>query len=143
MLKLLKKYRETISYLFFGVATTLVNWVVYTLLVNGVSLDTTASNAIAWALSVSFAFITNKLFVFESRSMAASVVMREAVSFVGSRLASGALEIIGPLVLISWGLDQALFGIEGSAAKLVVSGAVILLNYIFSKLFVFKKKKDK
>jgi putative flippase GtrA len=128
-------------YLIFGVSTTLVNWIVYTLLVSVANADVTISNAMAWVAAVIFAYITNKLYVFESKSWKISVIVREAISFFGARVASGVFEIFLPALLMKLGLDQAFFGIEGFAAKLVVSVLVIVLNYIFSKLFVFKKKK--
>ena len=138
--KLFQKYKEIIMYLIFGVSTTLVNWIVYTLLVKLADADVTVANGIAWFAAVTFAYITNKLFVFESRSWAASILVKEIIAFFGARVASGVLEIFLPALLMKIGLDQAIFGIEGFAAKLVVSVLVIVLNYIFSKLFVFRKK---
>ena len=139
--KLFLKYREIIMYLIFGVSTTLVNWIVYTLLVSIANTDVTAANAIAWFAAVIFAYITNKLYVFESKSWKVTVLAHEIISFFGARIASGVFEIFLPALLMKIGLDQAIFGIEGFAAKLVVSVLVIVLNYIFSKLFVFKNKK--
>lgn len=139
--KLFLKYREIIMYLIFGVSTTLVNWIVYTLLVSIANTDVTPANAIAWFAAVIFAYITNKLYVFESKSWKVTVLAHEIISFFGARIASGVFEIFLPALLMKIGLDQAIFGIEGFAAKLVVSVLVIVLNYIFSKLFVFKSKK--
>ncbi len=139
--KLFQKYREIIMYLIFGVSTTLVNWIVYTLLVSIAKTDVTLANGIAWFAAVIFAYITNKLYVFESKSWKVSVLLHEIISFFGARIASGVFEIFLPALLMKIGLDQAIFGIEGFAAKLVVSVLVIVLNYIFSKLFVFKNKK--
>ncbi len=128
-------------YLIFGVSTTLVNWIVYTLLVSLANANITLSNAIAWFAAVIFAYITNKRFVFESKSWSASVLVKEITSFFGARIASGVFEIFLPALLMKIGLDQSLFGIEGFVAKAVVSVLIIVLNYIFSKLFVFKNKK--
>lgn len=139
MKKLYEKYKELIHYIFFGGATTAVNWLVYALLVEVFHADITLSNAIAWLAAVIFAFITNKLFVFESKSFASAVIWKEALSFLGSRLLSGLLEIVGPTALMAIGLDMPLFGIDGFAAKLVVSIGVIVLNYVLSKLLVFRK----
>ena len=77
-------------------------------------------------IAVAFAYVTNKLFVFDSKSWKASVVLREAVAFVGARVFTGLLEIAVPTLLFKIGLDQAAFGIEGFAAKAVTS--VALLN---------------
>ncbi len=136
------KYKEIIMYLIFGVSTTLVNWVVYAPLVNFLNVNTTVANGIAWFVAVLYAYITNKLFVFESRSWKASVLVKEILSFFGARIASGVFEIFLPETLINLGLNQTFFNIEGGVSKIVVSVLVIVLNYIFSKLFVFRKKKN-
>lgn len=138
---LLKKYREIILYVIIGGCTTVVNWIVYTALVKAAGADLTAANAAAWFVSVIFAFFTNKLLVFESRGFEKKTVIKEAVSFLGARVVSGVIEIFVPELLFNAGLDSALFGIEGGIAKLSVSVAVIVLNYLFSKLFIFKKPK--
>jgi len=142
ILSLIKKYRELISYVFFGAATTFVNFAVYTLCVSVIGIDSlTAANLISWVFAVTFAFFTNKLFVFKSASFAPHTVLREGIAFFASRVLSGAVEVFLPEPLVWLGLDAALFGVEGSLAKLVVSVAVIILNYVFSKLLVFRKKK--
>ena len=138
---LFQKYREIIMYLIFGVSTTLVNWIVYSILVSLANTDITLANGIAWFAAVIFAYITNKLFVFESKSWSAAVLAKEIIAFFGARVASGVFEIFLPALLMKIGLDQSLFGIEGFVAKAVVSVLIIVLNYIFSKLFVFKNKK--
>lgn len=146
ILELIKKYKELISYLFFGVLTTLVNWVVYALIVrispSGINsyLWIGISKAVAWVAGVLFAFITNKLWVFESKSFEFKTLIKELVSFVTARALTGVLEVFGVPLLVKIGLDQTIFGIEGMLANLVVSVAVVILNYIFSKLIVFRKK---
>lgn len=137
----MKKYKEIIMYLIFGVATTAVNWVVYTLLVTLMKAEVTFSNAVAWFVAVVFAYVTNKLFVFESRDTSIKTLVKEILAFFGSRVASGVIEIFLPTLLMAIGLNQAVFGIEGSVAKFAVSAIVIILNYIFSKLIVFRSKK--
>ena len=138
--KLLKKYREIIVYVIFGVATTAVNWVVYVAMQKLFHAEMTLCNAVAWVVAVLFAFVTNKLFVFESKSWKLSTVAREGVAFVGARVATGALEIAIPTLLFKLGLSQTVFGIEGFTAKAVTSVAVIMLNYVFSKLIVFRNR---
>lgn len=143
---LITKYRELITYVIAGGLTTLVNWVVYILLVKIIGTDFKANEsvvigiytAIAWVVSVIFAYVINKLWVFESKSLKPSVVAKEFVSFVGSRAFTGAMEIFGIPFLIELGLNQAIFNIEGALSKLIVSIIVIILNYVFSKLIVFK-----
>lgn len=136
------KYKEIITYVIFGGLTTLVNWVVYTLLVNCTSAGITISNAIAWVASVIFAFVTNKIWVFESKSYKPTVLFKEFISFIASRVVTGFFEIAGVPLLVRIGIDQTIFGIKGMAAKLIVSVVVIILNYVFSKLIVFRKNKN-
>lgn len=144
--ELLIKYKEIITYIIFGGLTTLVNWFVYTVLVkispNNIDeiIWITISNAAAWVAGVLFAFITNKIWVFESKSFALKVVLKELISFVLARALTGVLEIFGVPLLVKLGLNQTIFGIDGMVAKLIVSVVVVILNYIFSKLIVFKNK---
>ncbi len=136
MKKLFEKHRQVLLYLVFGVTTTAVNWVVYTLL-QGL-LGMTLSNALAWLGAVVYAFLTNKRFVFESKSVKPRVLLREGATFFASRAASGLFEIFLPTLLFSAGLDGALFGIHGGVAKALVSLLIIVMNYILSKFIVFR-----
>lgn len=139
--ELFVKYKEIIMYLIFGVGTTAVNWVIYTVLVAfGNVVNLTLANIIAWVGAVAFAYITNKLWVFESKSWSPKVVWKELGMFLGARIFSGIFEIGLFPVLVWLGMNQAIFGVEGMLAKVVISVWVIVLNYIFSKLLVFKKK---
>ena len=131
---LLLKHKDIISYLFFGVLTTLVNYVVYLPLYNLTGWTAAAANGAAWVVAVLFAYVTNKLFVFESRSWAWEVVAPEFAKFIACRVGSGAAEtaILGLTVdMLAW---------NGNIMKLVTSVLVIVLNYIGSKLLVFRKK---
>lgn len=132
--------KEIITYLIFGVLTTLVNWVCYTVLVKYVNCSITLSNAVAWIAGVLFAFITNKVFVFESKSFAPSKVLKEFISFVAARAITGVMEIFGVPLLVKIGLNQTIMGVDGAVSKIIVSVAVIILNYVFSKLIIFRKK---
>ena len=137
---LLLKYKEPISYLFFGGLTTVVSWATYALFAGPLALGVMPSNILSWVCAVTFAFVTNKLWVFDSKSWVWPGWLREAAAFVAGRLFSGAVEL-GGLPLLMWlGLDQALFGIEGFAAKVVISVVVVILNYFLSKFLVFRKK---
>ena len=165
---LFKKYQEIISYLFFGVVTTLVNWVVYALMVRLLQVDLSAvestdnvvfslftgssgrsltllfvANLTAWVVSVLVAFVTNKLWVFDSKTWKIGTVLRELWEFVASRLFTGLFEWFGIPALVMLGLKQSLFGIEGFWAKALVSVLVVVLNYVFSKFIVFRKKHKK
>lgn len=137
ILQILKKYRHILLYLLFGVTTTAVNWCIYAL-THGL-LGMTAANAVAWLGAVVYAFVTNKLFVFESKSLKARVLLAEGVKFFASRAFSGVVEILLPTGLFAMGLEQSLLGLEGGASKALVSVLVIVMNYVLSKFLVFSK----
>lgn len=158
------KYKEIIMYVIFGVLTTLVNWVVYTILIkifgSAAESDTILftllgrditmsifyifiANFVAWVAGVVFAFVTNKIWVFESKSWKFSLVMKELWLFVAARLITGVLEWFGVPALVAAGMNQPLFGVDGFLAKIVVSVIVVILNYVFSKLIIFRNKDKK
>ena len=139
---LFKKHKEIIMYLIFGGLTTLVSLVSYSLFVSLLPVGITVASAISWVIAVSFAFITNKLYVFESKSGNIKILLREALSFLAARLISGIVEIFLPELLFKIGLSFSLFGVKGLIAKIIVNVIVIIMNYVFSKLFVFKKAGD-
>ena len=132
--KLFVKYRELITYLVFGVLTTVVNYLVYLPCYNLWGLNASVSNVIAWVVAVAFAFLTNKPFVFRSYDWSIKVVVPELTKFVATRIGSGALET----VILFLTVDLA--GMNGNAWKLLTSVLVVVLNYIGSKLLVFKKR---
>lgn len=140
LVRLYKTHLEMVRYFLIGIASTIVNWSIYGLMVRLVGFSITVANALAWITAVIFAFFANKVWVFKSRSWKILEVFKEAVSFFAFRAASGVLEILGVPLLVSIGLNTHIFGIEGFAAKLIISIVVIILNYIFSKLFVFRRK---
>lgn len=125
--------RETISYLFFGVVTTLVNYVIYYLL-RALYIPYLAANVIAWIGAVAVAYITNKLFVFESRSFALKVLGREILSFAGARIFSLLCETLFLMATVE------LLGANDRIMKLAAAVFVVIINYIFSKWFIFKKE---
>ena len=128
------KYWEVLIYLVFGVLTTVVNYVVYLPLYNTLHLPATVSNAISWVVAVIFAFVTNKPFVFKSHDWSAKVTLPEFVKFVGCRVGSGVLETLIIFITVD------IFSFNGNIMKLITSIITILLNYIGSKLLVFRKK---
>lgn len=140
---LVTKYRDVLVYLVVGGCTTLVNWVVYALLVKGAGFSVMAGNILSWVAAVLFAFFTNKIWVFRSRGWAAAKLAREFATFVGSRLFTGLLELGLVPLLVALGLSWPLFGIEGFAAKVLVGVIVVILNYILSKWLVFKGPQKK
>ena len=146
--ELFLKYKEIIMYLIFGVLTTLVSWGSYALFemllgtfIKDVILLSSVANVLSWIIAVLFAFVTNKLWVFDSKSWKGAVVIKELGAFVGSRVLTGCLEWFGVPLLMIIGIDQSILGIEGMVAKVLISVIVVILNYVLSKLLVFRKKK--
>ena len=134
MMKLYEKYKEPILYVFFGALTTAVNYGSYVLLAYCAGMHVAASNGIAWIVSVLFAFVTNKMLVFESRSLKIRRVLREFISFVACRLLSGGLDMAIMLVFIEIARCNDLL------VKLASNVIVVLLNYILSKMLIFTGK---
>ena len=131
--KLLVKYWDVITYLIFGVLTTVVNYLVYLPAYNLWGLSAAISNAIAWVAAVAFAYLTNKPFVFKSHDWSAKTVIPELTKFVTCRVASGVMETVILLVtvdILAW---------NGNIWKVLTSVLVVVLNYFGSKLLVFKK----
>ncbi|NLL03760.1 MAG: GtrA family protein [Clostridiales bacterium] len=144
--------KEVILYIIFGVLTTLVNLVVFTICNR--AFDGTIflnsdflsflffdkpyllSNTIAWIVAVVFAFFTNKMFVFQSKSFEIKNLLKELASFLGARVFSLIVEQIGLFILI----DKVL--LNELVSKIILGIVVVILNYFFSKLFIFKKSKN-
>lgn len=150
--ELLIKYKELISYVIFGALTTLVNFVTFYILESFILKGENAylvNNAIAWFVSVVFAYVTNKLFVFDSKSWEIKIVAKEVTEFFGARILSFLIEEAGLWLfvdLMKFGeFSYTIFGFEITGnliAKLVLSVIVVILNYFFSKLWIFKKKEN-
>ena len=143
--ELVLKYKDLILYGIFGVFTTVVNLLVFWLCGKVLGEDMyLVSNGIAWFAAVVFAYFTNKLFVFESKSWKPAVLAKEIPSFAGARVLTLGIEELGLLVMIKWlHLDVPLtIGPVGGEfiIKAILAVIVVLLNYIFSKLLIFKKK---
>jgi putative flippase GtrA len=141
--ELYEKYREIIAYLFWGVCTTCVSWGTYTLFAGVLHTPFEIANVLSWIFAVLFAYFTNKIWVFRSKCWRGRAVVREFCLFISSRLATGVLEIVLVPLLVYVGMNQTIFGIEGSLAKIVVSIFVILANYILSKIVIFKNKGER
>ena len=131
---LIEKYWDVLSYLFFGVLTTVVNYLIYLPVYNFCGLSAALSNMIAWVGAVIFAFLTNKPFVFRSHDWSAKTVVPELTKFVSCRIASGVLET----VILFLAVDCMNW--NGNIWKLVTQVLVVIVNYVGSKLLVFRKK---
>lgn len=145
LIDLFNKYKEIIMYLIMGVATTVVSWISFAILTKIILIDSevirvTIANVLSWIISVLFAYVTNKIWVFNSRSWEFKFVIKELIKFVSARLLTGFLEWFGVPFLVTIGLDYKPLGIDGGLSKIVISVLVIILNYVFSKLIIFKNK---
>jgi len=132
--ELFHKYKEVISYLVFGVATTIVNILVFFLCKDVLGIDYKISNTIGWFLSVLFAFFTNKYFVFASNHEDFGSFVREMLLFYWYRILSFVVDMALMILMIE------VLHISEFWAKMVTQVAVVVLNYFFSKFFIFKKK---
>ena len=123
---------ELVTYLFAGVATTVVNYVVYCLVRFGLGVSLELSNVCAWVVAVAFGYAVNKAFVFHTHCDSAFELLREAGSFFAMRLVSLGVELLLKLLVQVLGLNEPVM-------KLMTNIVVIILNYVFSKLFIFRK----
>ncbi len=128
MKNLLIKYKPIISYLVFGIFTTLINWGAYYLCYSIVTIPNIASTVIAWILAVSFAFITNKFWVFNSKALNKNVFIHELWTFIVARLTTGIIDV----VIMYFAVDM--FAMNSTIWKLISNIIVIIINYVLSKL---------
>lgn len=131
---LFAKYKQTILYLIFGVLSTIVNILTYIFCTRNLNIEFLISNWIAWIIAVLFAYITNKFFVFESKKTNIKFLIKELSSFVSCRLLSGIIEMILMYIIIS------LMSLNDFIVKIITNVVVVILNFIFSKLIIFKNK---
>ena len=132
--KIIQKYKDVIPYLFFGVCTTLVNVVVYWVCAHPFNFNIMVSTIIAWVLAVLFAFITNRKWVFHSEAKTRKEIIKEIVSFFGCRLATGVVDWACMFIFVK------ILGWNDVVIKFAANILVIILNYIASKLLIFRKK---
>lgn len=134
LLSLYEKFKEPILYIFFGGLTTLVNIGCYALLADLLHIHYLASNAIALVISILFAYVTNRIWVFESKKTGFQAVLVEFGLFIGCRLISALMDML--LMYLFVGLAR----MDDMLAKCIVQVAVIIANYVFSKIIIFRKK---
>ncbi len=133
MKNIMRKYRQLLLYLFFGVCTTIINTVAYGVFYEALTISNVLSTIIAWLLAVIFAFITNKIFVFQSKNAGATGTIKELVSFFSCRLLTGVLDVAIMVVAVDCMNGNSLFW------KLISNVIVTIINYIASRLLIFKK----
>lgn len=147
--ELFLKYKEIVVYIIFGALTTFVNLATFFALeyvFGSGGKGYIVYNAIAWVVAVVFAYITNKLYVFRSKSWAFKLVIKESAQFLLARVFSFLVEEFGLILMVEvlkfgeYSLDLKLIILSGeSVAKIVLSVIVIIMNYFFSKFIIFKK----
>ena len=131
--ELLAKHRDKIAYIIFGVLTTVVNMAVYFACYRLMGLPNVVSVAAAWVIAVAFAFVTNKLWVFESRSFDGKTLAHEIPSFLGARVLTGLLDVAVMYLAVD------VLHRNAALWKLISNVLVIILNYVASLLIVFRK----
>lgn len=133
--KLLIKYRSVVMYGIFGILTTAVNLVSYSLCYNVLGIPNIPSTIIAWVLAVSFAFVTNKLWVFDSTSFDKETLLHEIPTFLGARIATGVLDVA--IMYVSVDVLHS----NATLWKLISNIIVIIINYVASKLLIFRRNR--
>jgi len=122
-------------YILFGLITTLVNLIVYKVLID-LGIHYTISTTVAFVVAVSVAFWTNRLYVFRSQSQGLASVFREMTSFFSMRILTYLIDVVGLILLIE------LLLVDPFISKLLVNGLVVVLNYLLSRFVVFQTGKD-
>ena len=129
--KIYMQYKEIINYLIFGFLTTLVSIITYAIFTRLFNVNYNISNILSWLLAVSFAYITNKNYVFNFKD---KNVIQSIVKFFTSRITTLIIEVLFMFIMVD------ILGINDMLCKIIVQIIVIVLNYILSKLFVFNKE---
>lgn len=136
--KIRKLYQnQAVRYIFFGACTTLVNLVSYAVLRSVLQMDITVANVISVFLAILFAYVVNKRFVFESRTEGIYALLREMAQFIGMRLSTMFIEVFGVVFM------SCVWNIPDMISKLLIQIVVLVLNYVFSKIFVFNEERKK
>lgn len=128
--------KEIITYIIFGVLTTLVNYIVYFICLDKLSWNYLVVNVLAWFVSVLFAYLTNRKWVFESKAKGFKNISVECIMFFASRLTSLGIETVFLKVTVDF------MGVDEKISKIIAGIIVIIANYVLSKLVVFRKKKQ-
>lgn len=127
------KHKEVVNYLIFGFLSFVVSMVTYYL--SRLVFDYVVSNIISWVIAVLFAYTTNKLFVFESKTNDMKALVKEFIKFIGGRVFTLILETLILYLMVD------LMHINDLIVKMIAQVVVILTNYVLSKLIIFKNQK--
>lgn len=132
--KIYEKYKDVIPYAIFGVLTTVVNIVVYWIMAHPLHCHTMVSTIVAWVAAVLFAYVTNRKWVFHSEASSKEEIVKEIINFFLARLATGVIDWVCMFVFVD------VLHFNDVAIKFIANVIVIILNYVASKLIIFKKK---
>lgn len=127
--------KEIVGYIVFGILTTLVNYITYFSLTQATEMNYLIVNMIAWFVSVVFAYITNKYYVFKNKYKSIKYIIKEISLFISARLASGVFETLFLFIFVS------IFNFDDGIVKIIASIFVVVLNYFFSKYIIFNVSK--
>ena len=130
------RHREFLAYAGYGCGTVAINFIIYYLCYYELGITNVNSNIVAWFMAMAFAFITNKLYVFESKSFEIEILIHEIIAFVGFRIVTGAFDVM----MMYYAVDR--LQLDGMMMKAMVNVIVIALNYVASKKLVFKNGYD-
>ncbi|MGL5042839.1 MAG: GtrA family protein [Culicoidibacterales bacterium] len=130
------KNREIILYIIFGVLTTIVNYITYYFFTRGLLFTSLFANLIAWCISVLFAYLTNKLYVFKSKTVNSTQVLRELLLFISARLLSGLFDLAFVYIFVE------VVGVADLPIKIFSNIIVIVGNWMISKMIIFNPKKS-
>lgn len=132
--EILKSYKAVILYLVFGGITTIVNILTYAICFKVLGMENVVANIIAWLFAVIIAYITNKIWVFESKSLDIKKLLYELISFFGCRIITGIVD----LIIMYIAVDE--MQLHAIVMKIIANIVVIVSNYLASKYLIFKKK---
>lgn len=132
-----RNHLEGMRYLVFGALATIVNIAAYSICLYAMHIENAISNVIAWVVAAIFAYLTNRFFVFDSKVNDGKGVVREILSFFGCRLLT--LGVDEAIMIIT--VDKLMF--NAFLMKVIANIVVIVLNFVFSKIWIFKKKEVK
>lgn len=127
------KNREIVFYVIFGVGTTFINILTYCICTRWFDLNTTVSTIVAWIVAVVFAYFTNRIWVFESKASEYKDILKEFFSFIVCRVTTGIIDI----VIMCFCVD--IMKMNDVVIKIISNIIVIVLNYVASKLIIFRK----
>lgn len=132
---MIKKNKEILLYLFFGGLAFIVSIVTYAFFNVTCGLNELVANVISWVITVAFAFFTNRIWVFESPVDTVKAFFIQLINFFGGRIVTLVIEEMILLIFITW------LGLNSMLIKVIAQVVVIVLNYVISKLWIFRKNK--